>query len=50
MGNTSSSVSSIITPIVTPSSNVVFIAYNSTITGSKALRVYKNEFYTRIII
>ncbi len=50
MGNTSSSVSSVITPIVTPSSNVVFIAYNSTITGSKALRVYNEMNSTQELL
>ena len=50
MGNTSSSVSSIITPITTPSSNVVFIAYNSTVTGSKALRVYNEMDSTQELL
>ena len=50
MSNTSSTISSVITPIVTPSSNVVFIAYNSTITGSKALRVYNEMNSTQELL
>jgi len=50
MSNTSSTISSVITPIITPSSNVVFIAYNSTITGSKALRVYNEMNSTQELL
>jgi len=50
MSNTSSTISSVITPIITHSSNVVFIAYNSTITGSKALRVYNEMNSTQELL
>ena len=54
MGSKSSTLSSPVSSVVMPQTNVVFIAYNSTITGGKALRVlnemdstqellYKNE-------
>ncbi len=54
MGSKSSTLSSPVSSVVMPQANVVFIAYNSTITGGKALRVlnemdstqemlYKNE-------
>ena len=54
MGSKSSTLSSPISSTIIPKTNVVFIAYNSTITGGKALRVlnemgstqdmlYKNE-------
>ena len=39
MGSKSSTLSSPVSSVVMPQANVVFIAYNSTITGGKALRV-----------
>ena len=39
MGSKSSTLSSPVSSVVMPKTNVVFIAYNSTITGGKALRV-----------
>jgi hypothetical protein len=54
MGSKSSTLSSSVSSVDIPETNVIFIAYNSTITGGKALRVlnemsstqemlYKNE-------
>lgn len=50
MGSKSSTLSSPVSSVVMPQANVVFIAYNSTITGGKALRVLNEMDSTQEIL